>query len=425
MKSSSIIFSLAVVLVCLIAAAADARKWTSSDGKFTIDAEFVEVKADAVSLKTADGRVIAVPLDRLSKADRDYVSAQGKPDGGDAPAPAVDGDVGKAAKAALEAKGIRIVSSGLTLAEELSLSKGLRDVAGVRKSLLDANKEAAAIDSQVQENKNNVIKLTQLNLQLNAQLANVTSVSENNRLVGAIRANESQMELLQQQSEGFLEQAKAARAKANEVRESYIQFILDMRKLADTIDVKYKALAVDESVKATVAQLNQATEKSYSLDPSRTLTASLSRLKSLEDTVLSESIKVRTEGGTLYVSVVIDGKHTHEMVLDSGASLISLPSRIATQCGIEIKSTDPQIILELADGSQIDARLVKVASVRVGKFTVENVECAVLGPRAISAPPLLGMSFLGNFKFEIDAQEGKLTMVKVESAESGRPEAKP
>ena len=58
-----------------------------------------------------------------------------------------------------------------------------------------------------------------------------------------------------------------------------------------------------------------------------------------------------------------------------------------------------------------------IPSVRVGKFTAENVECAVLGADAISAELLLGMSFLGNFKFEINAQKGTLTMVKVETSD--------
>jgi len=61
---------------------------------------------------------------------------------------------------------------------------------------------------------------------------------------------------------------------------------------------------------------------------------------------------------------------------------------------------------------------MKLTSVRVGKFTVENVECAVLGPAATMAEPLLGMSFLENFKFEIDAAAKKLNMVKVASSDA-------
>jgi aspartyl protease family protein len=129
--------------------------------------------------------------------------------------------------------------------------------------------------------------------------------------------------------------------------------------------------------------------------------------------VFAESIPLRSEGGTMYASVVIDGKHTHEMVVDSGASIISLPAKLAGQCGIHVTSADPTIVLELADGRRIPGKLVKIKSVRVGRFTVENVECAVLGAEASNAEPLLGMSFLENFKFEIDAQGKTMTLVEV------------
>ena len=58
--------------------------------------------------------------------------------------------------------------------------------------------------------------------------------------------------------------------------------------------------------------------------------SALARLKRLEETVLSESIPLRRDrSGTLYVSVVLDGRYPLEMVLDSGASLIRLSSSSA------------------------------------------------------------------------------------------------
>ena len=75
----------------------------------------------------------------------------------------------------------------------------------------------------------------------------------------------------------------------------------------------------------------------------------------------------------------------------------------------------------LADGSRITGRLVTIGSVRVGKFTAENVQCAVLGAEAANAPSLLGMSFLENFKFQVDAAKGTLKMVQIRT-EAKRPQ---
>ncbi len=113
------------------------------------------------------------------------------------------------------------------------------------------------------------------------------------------------------------------------------------------------------------------------------------------------------------MSVVIDGKHTQEMVLDSGANLVTLPQEVADKCGIQIGPDDPRIVMSLADGSRITGHLVSISSVRVGKFTAEKVQCAVLGADAANAPSLLGMSFLENFKFQVDAAKGTLKIVQI------------
>lgn len=105
------------------------------------------------------------------------------------------------------------------------------------------------------------------------------------------------------------------------------------------------------------------------------------------------------------------------MVVDSGASAISVPSALARKLGVEPASSDPDIMVGMADGRRIPAKLVRLDSVRVGRFTAEDVECIVLGPEATDAPPLLGMSFLGQYKFELDAGAAPLKMVKVDSGE--------
>ena len=66
-----------VVWVSLLTASvplAGARTWTDATGRFQVEAELVEIKEGKAQLKTAGGSVIAVPLERLSSADGEYVS---------------------------------------------------------------------------------------------------------------------------------------------------------------------------------------------------------------------------------------------------------------------------------------------------------------------------------------------------------------
>jgi len=408
---------IALVIGCL-AATATAREWTSSDGKHTVDAEFVEQSDGAVRLRRKNGKVITVKVTELSRADQKYLTALPK---AKLQTPDTDPEAAKAVQQQLREKGIRVGAAGLSLQSEIDLSKRLRGIAKVRRNLLATMRQQSIADGRVTENKAAITNFTQLNVRLNGQLANIgaNQIRLNNKLIGAINANESQLQLFRENGLQLDQEANAARAKTNEVRETYIQTVLDLREIADAISDQYEQLASDRELGDVIGQLDDATGKKYAWKQSPSFRSSLRRLKSLEDTVLSENIPLQVErGGTMNVSVVIDGKHTEEMILDSGASLISLPQDVAARCGITVKPTDRTIILELADGSQISGKLARISSVRVGKFTVEDVECAVLGPEAVNASPLLGMSFLGNFKFEINAQEGKLTMVKVETSDS-------
>lgn len=72
MYSSAGMLLLPVVLLGLDGPAL-ARTWTDSTGAYRIEAEFVDVIEGNVHLRRTDGSVIAVPLDKLSDADRDHV----------------------------------------------------------------------------------------------------------------------------------------------------------------------------------------------------------------------------------------------------------------------------------------------------------------------------------------------------------------
>ena len=82
----------AVCLLLLAASGAAARKWTDQTGKYTVEAELVEVRGDKVVLKKPTGEVITVSIGRLSAADRQFLAnvQDGKKNaGGELPAAVV------------------------------------------------------------------------------------------------------------------------------------------------------------------------------------------------------------------------------------------------------------------------------------------------------------------------------------------------
>jgi hypothetical protein len=52
------------------------RIWTDNTEEFTIEAEFAGLSGRSVKLKTASGRTVTVPLERLSDADQQYVRSR-------------------------------------------------------------------------------------------------------------------------------------------------------------------------------------------------------------------------------------------------------------------------------------------------------------------------------------------------------------
>ncbi|MDR3234551.1 MAG: hypothetical protein LBT46_12980 [Planctomycetaceae bacterium] len=55
----------------------DARTWKSANGKFSIQADFIELDAgNNVILKNEDGKKFPVPLDKLASEDRSFVKRQ-------------------------------------------------------------------------------------------------------------------------------------------------------------------------------------------------------------------------------------------------------------------------------------------------------------------------------------------------------------
>ncbi|MDK1032452.1 MAG: SHD1 domain-containing protein, partial [Planctomycetia bacterium] len=56
-----------------------ARVWKTVSGTYSIEAEFAGVEDGKALLKKTDGKVVAVPLEKLSDADRAHIASLQKP----------------------------------------------------------------------------------------------------------------------------------------------------------------------------------------------------------------------------------------------------------------------------------------------------------------------------------------------------------
>lgn len=326
------------------------------------------------------------------------------------------------AKAALEAAGFKVSVTGIALQAEADFARQVRDILIVRKNFLAVEKELAAAEGELDQVEAQMNAYKAEEIKLNAALANGgLSVENHNRLVGALNVLAGHLDLGLQQKGKSADKVKAARAKANESREAYIEKLLAVRVEADKVQQLWSKASTDPKNQAALNKVNEVLKKGITFKPTPVFTSAERQLAAYEDKVLSENIKLRDDGDQLWASVVINGKHTKEFVVSSGSAFIGIPFTMAKEMGLEPAGSDPEISLVMADGRELPGYLKKAASIRVGKFIVEDVEVVVLDQQAIAANPVLGMSFLGNFKFELDKARAALKMVKIDSETQGAP----
>jgi clan AA aspartic protease (TIGR02281 family) len=288
-----------------------------------------------------------------------------------------------------------------------SLSKSRKAI----KQLADARKQTEA---QLARTQQQFQLLDAQNGELNLRLARPgLDAGTNNQLVGLINANNSQLRQLNDLRTQLREKLAADRRAVNEAEAKYAEMVLALRRDFTALQTELEPLLNDEKVQIALKVSSANFQTPEKVDIATLLGATDRRIKQIEKEIFSESIPVEvTPSGGLYVQVVV-GDQSVPMVLDSGASLISLPAETAAKLGITVPANAARMQLVLADGRTIGAHRVVLPSVRVGQFEAKDVEAAVLEPVAVNAEPLLGMSYLGNFRFEIDTAGRSLKMLRV------------
>ncbi|MEM6691720.1 MAG: TIGR02281 family clan AA aspartic protease [Planctomycetota bacterium] len=235
----------------------------------------------------------------------------------------------------------------------------------------------------------------------------------NNQLVGLVNAAKAKIELLDEQAKSLQSAADSKRSALNELETNYAEGAIEIREALDQHQADLAKRLSDSKVQTAIGVYSVNFGVDRNVTP-KTIVSSLDRrLKSIEQGIFSETINLRRQGNSFYATVSVNGKST-EMIVDSGAEMISLPMHLAGKLGIVVPSDAPEMRMIMADGSEIPAKRVTLGKVRIGEFAAENVDAAILDIQAVRAEPLLGMSFLGRFKFELDASASSLKMLRVE-----------
>ena len=310
--------------------------------------------------------------------------------------------------------GLRRSGKTITTTATADIARGISALSRSRRSLKQMHDAWKQTSNQLAQMKQQSELLNSQNIELNIQLTQPgLNATTNNQLVGAINANVGKIRQIENEEGRFKDKLSTDRKAVNDAEATYAESVLALRRDLSAVKLKLDETLKGEEIKIAVKVSNTNFGTPATLTTDTLLTSIDKRLKQIEQEIFSESVPLDvTENGSLYVNVSVGDKSVR-MVLDSGATMVSLPASTAKQLGITVPVNAPQLRLVLADGREIPGRAVTIAKVRVGQFEAENVDAAVLDAVAINAEPLLGMSFLGNFKFEIDTADKSLKLLRV------------
>ena len=113
-------------------------------------------------------------------------------------------------------------------------------------------------------------------------------------------------------------------------------------------------------------------------------------------------------GGNFLIETVLNGRVKARLMLDTGASLITLTEEIGNKLGISPYFNSAELPFNTAGGEDW-MPLVALEMVAVGSAETRLVEASI-NSHIKEIDGLLGMSFLGDFRFEIDRTNKLLTL---------------
>jgi len=136
--------------------------------------------------------------------------------------------------------------------------------------------------------------------------------------------------------------------------------------------------------------------------------ASLGRARTL-------SIPFERRNNLMFVEVRLNDRVTAPFVVDTGASMITLPRALADRLGIRVGPRTRRERFTTANGD-IWEPIVRLDSVEVGGARAEGLDASISSTMQVG---LLGGSFFNNFVYRVDAASGHIELELNESVRGG------
>lgn len=329
-----------------------------------------------------------------------------------------DAIVEKADKVLLDA-GLRRSGNSLQCTDAAAFSRLLSALARNRRELRLEQNAVAEAQAKLTAFENRLNQLQRQDGEFNLQLARVAGldVAKNNRIVAMINATRTQIGQLQKQRVAHEKTVQAMRGQLNTAEQSYAESVFQARKRCDELEQTIQTQLQDGQVKIAIGVIHANFDVPIEIDAEQIIQSLENRLRDFEKEVFQETIALEaSRSGALFTMVSVN-QQSIRMIIDSGATLITLPADAAEELQVVVPDDAPILRMQLANGQQISGRRIVLASVRVGQFEAKDVDAVVLEPITQKAEPLLGLSYLDRYKFELDSSAKTLGLLRVDDSD--------
>jgi aspartyl protease family protein len=315
----------------------------------------------------------------------------------------------QSAEAVLKAKGLTKVGVFYLLDADVNLRAGLRVMRQAGSQLDNSLAKRGEIERQLRDAREAELQLYSNNQDLHARMQKARDIPfRYNDLVAQANQVEGQIH----RAELYIADREKALKAFSIPSEQYLGAVNDLSERMEITKKHYEALAADPDVAAALTKINAEAHFPVKLGPSVQFTTELASVRREHEKVRAAAIKFDLEGGVPVVHVTLNGTLPWKMVLDSGAAEVTLTFEVAQELGLMPEASDPTMRMRSADGKVTVARLKTLKSVKLGQFTVENVECVVL-PEGVPGSNLLGATFLSRFVYQMDLNAGEVHLSQI------------
>ncbi len=315
-------------------------------------------------------------------------------------------DAAKSPEDIFKEKGL--IKSGfmLIVPEEQTLHDAVVTLRGVRGKMSAAASKLRDADAQIKAAERDLRNMRTEDHNINLLLVNGRG---NNQLIARHNLLLDDMRTAVQK----LEDLAAGRQKLLTSRSDYITAVLDASTKADAALHAYDVPRADKELAGAIDKFNLTARPKVKLGPSAYFSEDLQLVEKCKADAVSGSIPITLQDGVPHVEVLINGNVPETMVWDSGCTGVCLSAKTAADLGLHPSARDPVVQATIADGTRVTEHVMMVNSIRIGPYTVQNLQC-IVADKGVKGADLLGNEFQHHFQFKLDVNSSTLQLTPLD-----------